>query len=166
MFCTSCGARIPDDSKFCPYCGQQVQPKIVNNSSSKRPDYTKNPYEEALKQDIQPEPMEFEEPVIEQSDYGYEEKPVYQENETVGSSFDKFAKLCFLFGLLGLLLGSIPLCIVSLAFSRKGLNSPTYSYKAKKGRVLAIIGIVVSAILLVVYFFFYLDFLSNIIISY
>ena len=24
MFCPNCGKEIPDDSKFCPYCGYQI----------------------------------------------------------------------------------------------------------------------------------------------
>lgn len=25
MFCTKCGKQIPDDSKFCPYCGNPAE---------------------------------------------------------------------------------------------------------------------------------------------
>lgn len=155
MYCTSCGAKIADDSKFCPYCGKKLvaleeQLKTVSN---KRPDYSKNPYEEALKQDIKPEPEEFKEPEVIEPEYIFEDQKPQEPLVDETSKCDRFAKLGHLFGLLGLLVGSIPLCIASLIMSSKGVKSNKYRYKAVSGRVLAIIGLVLWTLFLIYYIY-------------
>ena len=55
MFCRNCGAKIDDTNKFCPYCGSKVITDDVPQTSSKRPDYSHNPYQDENNQFIQPE---------------------------------------------------------------------------------------------------------------
>ena len=31
MFCRNCGKSIPDDSRICPYCGEQIQQKYYDS---------------------------------------------------------------------------------------------------------------------------------------
>lgn len=40
MFCRNCGAKIPDDSRFCPQCGEKVV--TVSNQSEPKSEYGKN----------------------------------------------------------------------------------------------------------------------------
>ena len=43
MFCTKCGAKIPDDAKFCKSCGKEVIPSIdieLGNAMSAHDDAT------------------------------------------------------------------------------------------------------------------------------
>lgn len=39
MFCTNCGKQIPDDSKFCEYCGKPVLP-VYEEKTENNPDMT------------------------------------------------------------------------------------------------------------------------------
>ena len=35
MFCPNCGKEIPDGSKFCPYCGANLEGNVTSQSSPK-----------------------------------------------------------------------------------------------------------------------------------
>ena len=46
MFCRKCGKELPDDSKFCPYCGMSVN--LENEEINYTPSYKKITFKEAV----------------------------------------------------------------------------------------------------------------------
>ncbi len=69
MFCTRCGKELPNDSKFCVYCGNMLQsenPPAPNNM-----------------------PEEIPTPVVENEPVMVEEQPVVYENESVEYDADE-----------------------------------------------------------------------------
>lgn len=76
MYCESCGKKIPDDSRFCEYCGSQVNPEIVIHSEEDI-DNGKH-YEQENKQD-------YEQEIEEEYDYDYEETPMPKKSGLIKS---------------------------------------------------------------------------------
>jgi len=155
MYCPKCGEKlINPNQKFCQACGANLKELIPNRSLL----------------DKQPIIPSKSQPTS-QSDFDYrfkdQQKQIYEKSDT-----NKYAKLCFAFGLISFILSyvssifyfliiSIPYLIIvfsiinindlifgslSRSFKRKSEEKEAVTRLRKAGSVLAIIGIVYSSI--------------------
>ena len=141
MFCKNCGTEIKE-GKFCPNCGKEVYENDNKlNLEGKTPKKIKIEYGEA------------------------------KAGKTDRSG--KFAKTGFILGLISLITTIagyfvIPLPILGLIFSTKGLNSVEYNSRAKTGKGLSTAALIIGAIqyliiyvLLVIYYIFIFAFIFS-----
>ncbi len=147
MYCRECGKQIPDGSAFCPYCGR----KLIYDGEEEHieKEIPSNPYENTFEEQnyskIDEEHLNDDDP------FNEFDKPK-EETKPVDNSYNSFANLTYIFGLLGLILGSIPLCILSIVFSKKGMQSESLWPKALRGKKLAIAGLFIWIAIITIYY--------------
>lgn len=73
MWCTECGKQLPDDSKFCEFCGTKVEPVVTEAE----PVVAEPVVAEPVAEEAAVETPVVEEPVVEPVDVPAAEEPVY-----------------------------------------------------------------------------------------
>ena len=116
MFCKSCGAELPKDSKFCSFCGATVEEQPTENS-----------------------PAETQQPTPETN-------TVVNELQTsaTGKKFSGKAIAGFVLSLVGLFIAGLPCGILGIIFCSNGLKES--SSGEYRGKGLSIAGLVISII--------------------
>ncbi len=145
MFCTNCGANLPEGTTVCPQCGA-----IVEGAATP-----------AVEQPVYQAPAQpqYQQPVYQAPQYN-----AYQPKATADPDQSASAKSVLIFGILGLAFAdTFILSFLGIIFSAIGLKKATqygYDYglltgRAKVGRILAKVGLILG-IVLTVFFVIYL----------
>ena len=168
MICKQCGNEVAPNEKFCGTCGapndaafdQSSQPQYAQPAQSAQPRYgqAEQPQygQPAQPQYGQPAQPQYGQPV--QPQYGQPVQPQYGQytQDQLASSVLKFGILGLVFSMLIPLLGII---FSSIAMSKAKNYALVYPLegKAKTGRILGIVGLILSIVTMVITFFYYVS---------
>ncbi len=141
MFCPNCGTQLPDSTKFCPNCGAQLaqaQPAPQPEQAPAQP--MPQPEPPSTYQEYQQVPAQL----------------VLATDEINGVTPSNI----LLFGILGTALG-YTFGLIGLIFSLIGMNKAKQytegggelTGKAKVGRILCIVGLILSIVMTLIYTF-------------
>lgn len=122
MYCTKCGTKLKEDSKFCHNCGATVKPAVQNDPLGP----------EIFAPTPQPTTQTYSQPV-------YQQPAQQATNQNDGNQ-----------GLLGFIF-SFFIPIAGLILSIIGLKKTRYRGLAIAGLIISIVNMVISFILMVVY---------------
>ena len=177
MICRYCGNEMEPDAKFCGVCGA-VNEATINGQpiEDTKPQYaqpTQSQYGQPVQSQYgqpaqpqygqsvqsqygQPVQPQYGQPV--QPQYGQPAQPQYGQytQDQLASSVLKFGILGLVFSMLIPLLGIIFSSIAMSKAKNYALNYPLEG-KAKTGRILGIVGLILSIVTMVITFFYYVS---------
>ena len=165
MFCSQCGKEIPDQSVSCQWCGaqQNVQQEVPNQAEGTPPQSNyqapqqpyqapQQPYQAPqqpyqAQQPYQPPQQNYQQP-------GYTPPPIYQQPYQNPQQPVINTTPLLVFSIINLVCCSPLFGLIALILTATSKNSGSYEEQAKKlriAKILNIVGIVVSAVMVIVY---------------
>ena len=146
MFCVKCGTKLSDGSKFCVMCGAPVE-TVVNEA----PTIEETPVEEAPVEEV---------PVPDPERESLKAK--------AASDALRWGILSLVFGLEGFLVSFLGIIFATKGFKKADwfayLNNGVLSGKAKIGRILSKVGLILSIVMTVVWVLYVLYFIFLIVV--
>ena len=140
MFCVKCGTKLSDGSNFCGICGAPVE-TVVNEA----PTIEETPVEEAPVEEVTAPDPERE-----------------SLKAKAASDALRWGILSVVFGMEGFLVTFLGIIFATKGFKKADwfayLNNGTLSGKAKTGRILSKVGLILSIVMTVVWAFYILYF--------